>query len=188
MEPVLGPAPACPAGCGRPARWYGFGRGFPCQVCADAAHARRLARTRRTASVRRPPRPPHERVAGACSMCGTRPLPGRRRSWCSDECVDLWRLATDSTYQRLHLVGLHGPACWACGASTAEQETREVEVRLAVDHRRPLWLLTATEATELRWWLPFNLQLLCEPCHRDKTRREAALRARIRREDPTRLR
>ena len=197
---ILGPAPACPSGCGRAARWYGHGRGFDCQACATAAADRRRARTRRTASVRNPPRPPFERVAGACSLCGLSPLPGRRRSWCSDACVDLWMLATNSRRALGQLVALHGHECWRCGTRTVEEtrpgfptlgippEVVEVPVPLAVDHVRPLWLLTVEEATELRWWLPFNLQLLCDRCHGAKTKREAALRARLRRDHPERLR
>lgn len=57
-----------------------------------------------------------------------------------------------------------------------------VPVQLFVDHVRPLWSLTTAERGELRWWLPFNLQLLCKGCHDRKTSREAGDRARIRRE------
>lgn len=60
------------------------------------------------------------------------------------------------------------PGCWECGALT---------YRVDVDHVRPLWSLTDQERTELRWWLPFNLQLLCHDCHKAKTKREAAQRA-----------
>lgn len=55
------------------------------------------------------------------------------------------------------------------------------QVVLEVEHVRPLWSLTEEERTRLRWWLPFNLQLLCEACHRAKSRREAAARAAFRR-------
>jgi 5-methylcytosine-specific restriction endonuclease McrA len=52
---------------------------------------------------------------------------------------------------------------------------------LFVDHVRPRWSLTEQQRGELRWWLPFNLQLLCGRCHADKTAREAAERAELRR-------
>lgn len=105
-------------------------------------------------------------------MCGTTPLPGRRRSWCSDACVDLWNLATMPRVQLSQLVALHGPGCWSCGSD---------HDGLEVEHVRPLWSLTDDERGELRWWLPFNLQLLCRTCHRAKTAREAGERAARRR-------
>lgn len=146
-------------------------------------------------SVRMPPRPPYEHVAGACSMCGTSPLPGRRRSWCSDACVELWNLATFPLVQRRHLEYFMGTRCWVCDArwqpgyarpswSTDLGPPAPRPIVLEVEHVRPLWSLTDDERRELRWWLPFNLQLLCLECHRAKTRREAAARARLRRGDP----
>lgn len=55
-------------------------------------------------------------------------------------------------------------------------------VSLEVDHIRPLWSLNAKERKQTRWWLPFNLQLLCAMCHKAKSKREAAERARLKRE------
>lgn len=144
-------------------------------------------------SVRTPPRPPYERTPDACSLCGT-PPPGRRRSWCSDQCVQTWWLATDAQTQLRHLVELHGQVCWGCGAREWYPPRDYVvrkqwsmrhfigpigprPVKLEVEHRRPLWSLTPEERRELRWWLPFNLQLLCVSCHRAKTKREAGERA-----------
>ena len=86
--------------------------------------------------------------------------------------MDLWNIATSGQAAYHHLVELHGPACWGCGDTTHELE---------VEHVRPLWSLTDTERLELRWWLPYNLQLLCVPCHRAKSRREAGERAMLRR-------
>lgn len=142
-------------------------------------------------SVRTPPRPPYERQKGRCSLCGTQPK-GRRRSWCTDDCVQTWWLATDAAAQLHHLVELHGRACWNCGATTwtpspawirqhrpwmRDHPAEPEPIALEVEHRRPLWSLNPTERHQLRWWLPFNLQLLCVPCHRAKTRLEAADRA-----------
>jgi hypothetical protein len=83
----------------------------------------------------------------------------------------MWRLASDRNYCHKHLKKLHGPRCWTCGKRR----------RLELEHTRPLWSLTDQERTQLRWWLPFNLTLMCEDCHRDKTRAETSLRAAIRR-------
>ncbi len=72
---------------------------------------------------------------------------------------------------RFHLVSLHGDVCVGCGDETLCE----------LDHRRPLWSLTADERQDIRWWLPSNLQLLGERCHKEKTRREARSRAAYRR-------
>lgn len=119
-------------------------------------------------------------------MCGTDQLPPRRRSWCSDECVNLWLLASDPQTATAQLLELHGSTCWACGTSHREAEDwdgeqRLLPVRLELEHVRPLWSLTDDERQQLRWWLPYNLQLLCEPCHRAKTSHEAGVRAAWRR-------
>lgn len=76
--------------------------------------------------------------------------------------------ASSSGLMLRHLVGLHGWRCWHCG---------EESLALDVDHVRPLWSLSEEERGEPRWWLPFNVQLLCPSCHRAKTAREARWRA-----------
>lgn len=167
-------------------------------------YARQRQKAARQAEVRKPPRPPFERVGNACSMCGTSPLPGRRRSWCSEECVDLWYVATRGEAAYRQLLELHGRQCWQCSATWEPGKIGWADrlgqvigpydapfcripeygppaprpVSLEVDHVRPLWSLTDEERTELRWWLPFNLQLLCGRCHKAKTKREAGDRAR----------
>lgn len=150
--------------------WY-HGPPWPlpqCPACRDEQIRR--ARLRRNA-VRKPPRPPYEKEPGVCSMCGLTPLPGRRRSWCSDRCVDEWMIATgDTTRARVALAERDGAGCATCGHSAAARH-------LEVDHVRPLWSLTDHERTELAWWLLGNLQLLCTGCHKAKTAAEAAERA-----------
>lgn len=104
-------------------------------------------------------------------MCGTTELPPRRRTWCSDTCVDLWLLATMPAVATSQLLELHGDTCWACDGPGP----------LELEHVRPLWSLTPAERKQLRWWLPYNLQLLCVPCHKAKSKREAGERAALRR-------
>lgn len=168
--------------------------GVAAGACYRCRREREDYQRERRDAVRKPPRPPHEKEPG-CSMCGRFPLPGKRRSWCSDDCVDLWMIATTTAAALKHLTAIHGPCCWECG-HYAEPErqnhysanpgqiltpVRMVLLTLEVEHTRPLWSLTEQERTELRWWLPFNLALLCRTCHRAKTKREAAERAAIRR-------
>lgn len=149
-----------------------------CPACIWIRDKPKADRRRRGAArareLRRPPRPPFEAQPGVCNLCGE-VLEGRRRTWCSDACVTVWFIATSQTHARYQLVELHGRRCWSCG---------EPAGRLEVDHRRPLWSLDPIERLDLRWWLPFNLELLCVPCHRAKTAAEAGMRAQGRWSDP----
>lgn len=107
--------------------------------------------------------------------------------------MHLWEIATTSRAALAHMVAVHGHNCWGCGAdegperrhhwsaNPGELTGRMVMVRLEVEHVRPLWSLTDHERTQLRWWLPYNLQLLCTTCHKAKTATEAAERAELRR-------
>lgn len=136
-------------------------------------------------NVRIPPRPPFERqfrrrpdgtVDRLCSLCGT-VVTGRRRNWCSDLCVSTWRMIAYSSETAAQLFDLHGHTCWSCGQPGYPDPKVPWGAVLEMDHRRPLWSLTPEERTELKWWLPFNLWLICRACHRTKTRAEAADRA-----------
>lgn len=110
--------------------------------------------------VRTPPRPPFEGRAG-CPMCGEKPKEKRRR-W-HPECVEMWHYIAFPQIAISLLVKLHGRKCWSCGRVGA----------LELEHIRPLWSLSDEERRDLKWWLPFNLQLLCRECHAAKTAREA---------------
>lgn len=147
---------------------------------AGARHRAADERTRRRRlEVRQPPRLPYT-ADGTCRLCGG-DVVKPRRTWCSQRCVDVWWMATSSDHARAHLVAFY-PGCWECGARDhLDDELRWVDVGLAVDHVVPLWSLSDEERTELRWWLPFNLQLLCKRCHDAKTANEAAVRALLRR-------
>lgn len=148
----------------------------------------RAARRRRAGAHRK--RPDLPLVSGACQLCQS-PLPPRRRSWCSDACGQIWMGASNGTIMLAHLIELHGRECWTCGArwqpGRAQTWRSElgpplpVPVMLEVDHIRALWSLTDEERSQPRWWLPFNIQLLCPTCHKAKTAGEAAARAAARR-------
>lgn len=58
------------------------------------------------------------------------------------------------------------------------QQDIERVCALEVDHRIPLWEVADLPDDERRWYFgPGNLWLLCPPCHKLKTKREAARRA-----------
>lgn len=80
----------------------------------------------------------------------------------------MWNLATNPRFAIHELVrNIGARVCWGCGAR---------DRALELEHIRPLWSLTAAERLELKWWLPFNLQLLCRECHRAKSARETRQR------------
>jgi hypothetical protein len=148
---------------------------------------------------REPPRPPFENApTGTCRMCGASPLPKRKRRWCSDACAETWvhvnQPAWCSWRFRLDTFGQREARCFECGATEKEalaahpesivrvkgtsvtQEMVRSQVAwhpLELDHIRPLYSLNDEERLQLRWWLPFNLQLLCHWCHAAKSAREA---------------
>lgn len=75
----------------------------------------------------------------------------------------MWNLATSPRYA-WSMLRKEADCCWQCRAR---------KVVLEVEHIRPLWSLTPSERLELKWWLPYNLQLLCRACHRAKTAAES---------------
>lgn len=122
-------------------------------------------------SVRTPPPRPFEGVRRdgryVCPMCGEDA--GLKRGWWHRECAAVWNFTRPSWALR-ELLAV-SERCWNCRERYGNE----------VDHIRPLYSLTPDERRELKWWLPFNMQLLCRVCHREKSRREAAERAAHRR-------
>lgn len=150
----------------------------------------------------------HRRVqvgvgGGQCRWCEA-PIIGKRgkyigqpdpsRSWCRDdegrsECLRQFNLHSRAEFQFNWLVGEHGEKCAGCGADKPPREREwygftETVTDLAVDHVEPLWLVVLTVPVEDRrpYFGPANLQLLCTPCHNRKSKREAALRALMKRQ------
>lgn len=65
---------------------------------------------------------------------------------------------------------------------TGDQQSIERVCALEVDHRVPLWSIAHLPLDERRpYFGPTNLWLLCPRCHKEKSRREAADRAAVRR-------
>lgn len=50
-----------------------------------------------------------------CSWCGTSPLPSRRRTWCSDECVQAFLVRSDMSTVRRRLEERDNGVCCVCG-------------------------------------------------------------------------
>jgi 5-methylcytosine-specific restriction endonuclease McrA len=141
---------------------------------------------------------------GACRWCGKAILgkrgkyigkPDPARSWCRDDdghsaCLREYNLHSRADFQHDWLAEHHGLKCAGC---RVVNPTREIDCgwgrakttsALEVDHIEPLWwiALTVPRCDRRRYFGPANLQLLCPPCHKRKSRREAAERALMKRQ------
>jgi len=126
-----------------------------------------------------------------CRWCDLEILARRRRTFCSDYCVDQWRLRTDPGYVRERVFARDRGVCAGCGADTvaifaalkrARGKERASGLRFygmkTIASRRSLWdadhIVPVAEGggqCDLD-----NLRTLCVACHREAT---AALRARL---------
>ncbi len=127
-----------------------------------------------------------------CRWCDLEILAKRRRTFCSDYCVDQWRLRTDPGYLRDQVFARDRGICAVCHIDTisaynalkrARGPARKAGLRLyglrSIASRRSLW-----DADHIR---PVaegggqcdldNLRTLCLLCHREAT---AQLRTRLR--------
>lgn len=128
-------------------------------------------------------RPPPRRFEGVyrdgrrvCPMCGEHST--SKRAWWHPECAAVWNLAASPRFAIKELLSnVGGDVCWSCRRTRDERiedgDDHRWPIELELEHIRPLWSLSSEERLELKWWLPFNLQLLCRPCHRAKTAAEA---------------
>jgi len=114
--------------------------------------------------------PPLSAGKHPCRVCGKEP-PGRRKTFCSEQCVHEWKMETRTSYRRRLVYRRDRGVCACCGLDTKTVSLRraraEWELPLSrtslwdMDHIMPL-KLHGTNAME-------NLQTLCYPCHQDKT-------------------
>lgn len=131
-----------------------------------------------------------------CRLCGRDGLPSRRHSW-HPRCADTIQAAIFPGSAIRWTIRRQRGVCATCPEVLANRRESEGEWErktygsvywdilpraIEIDHVVPLWRVATFEASRqtLRWWLPGNLQALCVPCHRAKTKREAAERAEFR--------
>lgn len=120
---------------------------------------------------------------GICRRCGLE-VPERRRTFCSDACVEAWRLRTDPAYLRERVWERDRSVCARCALDTdaffrsfrrlpARRRAR-LQRRLDIpDHRESFWdadhIVAVAEGggeCDLS-----NLRTLCLWCHADETAR-----------------
>jgi len=125
-----------------------------------------------------------KRPMANCRWCGAA-VPSRRRTFCSDACVDQWKLRTDPGYLRERVFARDHGVCAQCGLDTGRlrKDKRKVdwaarkEFEKEWGYRRHLWdadhIVPVVEGggeCDLS-----NIRTLCLRCHRAVT---AQLRAR----------
>lgn len=158
------------------------------------------------ASCRTPPRKPNPRTPkGFCVWCGAK-CEGRRRSWCSDKCVDEYRIANFAGAAQKAAWERDEGKCASCGstpesrrqwrarrnqwkrypppeyeAGTLVTWIENVDPGWNADHIIPLWSVDRAAPDAFRFWRIENIATLCEPCHKAKTKAEAAQRAALKR-------
>ena len=133
-----------------------------------------------------------------CRQCGQEIPKGRRRTFCSEACVDQWRVRTDPGYARYRVFERDHGICARCGVDTVEVKRMfdglakqlgwsaplAVALRsLTGDRHRTLWdmdhIVPVVEGggeCDLD-----NLRTLCIWCHKRVTAELAARRAEERR-------
>ena len=119
-----------------------------------------------------------------CRWCDLEILAKRRRTFCSDYCVDQWRLRTDPGYLRDRVFARDKGICSICSADTvrifaalkhARGKAREEGLRFygmkSITSRRTLWdadhidpVAEGGGQCDLD-----NLRTLCVTCHREAT-------------------
>jgi 5-methylcytosine-specific restriction endonuclease McrA len=132
-----------------------------------------------------------------CRWCDTEVPPGRRKTFCSQACVDEWMVRTSSDYARRKVLERDHGVCAICGIDTLAVHTAYYEFDLAQDHEsaafnqfrssngfptdpvKSLWQadhITPVVRGGGRCGLE-NLRTLCIWCHRRETAALARKRA-----------
>jgi 5-methylcytosine-specific restriction endonuclease McrA len=98
-----------------------------------------------------------------CRICGI-VVQYPRRSFCSDKCswiyyrVTHWGTIVSTVRRRFG----RQPRCAVCGPGRVREHLRERHVSWEVDH-----IVELADGGD--WWAAWNLQLLCAPCHAEKS-------------------
>ena len=94
-----------------------------------------------------------------CRWCRTE-VGGRRRTFCSDDCVHEWKLRSSASYLRECVFKRDRGICAVCGVSAKRR--RNGRSQWEADH-----ILPVREGGDSNLE---NIRTLCIPCHREVTR------------------
>lgn len=136
---------------------------------------RRVSKEAGWVNLKTLPRGPNGRAL--CRQCG-KEVPGGRRSFCGQPCVEQWRVRTDPGYLRRLVFDRDRGVCALCLTDVFKQANRTPRVRSGdlwqADHVLPV--VEGGGECDLA-----NLRTLCTACHKRETAKLAARRARERR-------
>lgn len=162
-----------------------------CPACGEIDHRSLCRQVCPKCGSEMPSNPPN-----ICRLCGE-PCPGRRYSWCSDECVDAYNLISSSAALRQATFARDKGICAICGvdcdalqkrvdAMGYEQRGAAFAVLRENGSNVPtcrtsfcgsLWESHHVEPVdEGGSWELSNVQTLCHPCHKEKTAKQAGRR------------
>lgn len=98
--------------------------------------------------------------AKICRWCG-KPLPGRRRSWCSGECEREFDIRSNPSYARSQVFNRDGGICSCCGLDTKKLDQVGSYLRRHCGHakfcgRKTTWGWSKTSSTKGKWAREFE--------------------------------
>lgn len=130
----------------------------------------RKSKTRKPKNVshRTPPKPVHWNCKrGTCRYCGEpiieNGVQNTRKHW-HQPCADIWVVMNNPGKARDHVLKRDSYTCQDCGLQNRYGY-------FEVDHKRPLYEANG----DLNYWHPNNLVLLCDDCHKKKTKQDMEL-------------
>lgn len=135
--------------------------------------------------LRKPPMISPCPPAGACRWCGGLITTGGRkdRNWHDGrggepDCRLTYRIAAFSADQREACLERDHGVCCDC-----DRDCIADNIAWQADHEFPLWLVDITRPRSeiLVYWSLANLKTRCDDCHKAKSKREAAERAKMKR-------
>lgn len=103
---------------------------------------------------------------GYCRLCGTK-VSGRRKTWCSEQCILNWGIASNHRTRRRQVYLRDKGVCALCNKKTEDWQA---------DHIKPL---IECSRGNIEAFLMGNLRTLCAKCHSGET---SALNRRRRKE------
>lgn len=128
------------------------------------ARRRKRSRNRKDGNHRQAPRPDTwDSPRGFCRFCGEAIIEdgkqNNRKRW-HQECADQWVIMNQPSAARKHVFARESGICQICGNSSRLMSD------FHVDHIKPLFLAEG----DLSYYGAENMQLLCRPCHKIKTK------------------
>ena len=133
-------------------------------------------------NYRVPPKPDsyYTNIKGCCRWCGDMIIRedetiNYRRSW-HPKCLEEYLFIYHQPETRKHIWIRDGGKCAYCDKAATKGKWQLDHIKPLVEQKDVPW-----HKRDFSYWMPDNLQILCNGCHKKKTSKEATERARKRR-------